>query len=176
MAKIKVMPSPAKEVVPMPDGRGAAGQAVRTDSAAPPSRPAPSLRPAAAVPDPEVPDKAARRRFTAEYKRRILRDAEGCETPGAVGALLRREGLYSSNLTTWRQQQAQGGLAALSPRVRGRRAAAAPLLVRRIAERERELARLHERLRQAEAIIAAQKKLSEILGLPLAPPEPRERA
>src|SRR3990170_830977 len=114
MAKIKVMPTPAKEVVPMPAGRGAAGQAGRTDSAAPPSRPAPSLRPAAAVPDPEVPDKAARRRFTAEYKRRILRDAEGCETPGAVGALLRREGLYSSNLTTWRQRGQQGGLAGVS--------------------------------------------------------------
>src|SRR3990170_2007988 len=108
MAKIKVMPTPAKEVVPMPAGRGAAGQAGRTDSAAPPRRPA------AAVPDPEVPDKAARRRFTAEYKRRILRDAEGCETPGAVGALLRREGLYSSNLTTWRQQRDQGGLAGVS--------------------------------------------------------------
>src|SRR3972149_6714116 len=174
MAKIKVIPSPAKEVVPMPDGRGAAGQAVLTDSAAPPSRPAPSLRPAAAVPDPEVPEKAARRRFTAEYKLRILREAEGCETPGAVGALLRRGGLYSPNLTTWRQQREQGGQAALSPRVRGRRAAAAQPLIRRIAELERELARLHERLRQAAAIIAAPQKISEILGLPLAPPEPRE--
>ena len=160
----------------MPDGRGAAGQAMRTDSAAPTSRPAPSLRPAAAVPDPEVPEKATRRRFTAEYKLRILREAEGCETPGAVGALLRREGLYSSNLTTWQQQQDQGALAALSPRTRGRRAVAAQPLVRRIAELERELARLQERLRQAEAIIAAQKKLSEILGLPLVAPEQRARA
>lgn len=176
MAKIKVMPTPAKEVVPMPDGRGAAGQAVLTDSAAPTSRAAPSVRPAAAVPDPEVPEKATRRRFTAEYKLRILREAEGCETPGAVGALLRREGLYSSNLTTWRQQQDQGALAALSPRTRGRRTAAAQSLVRRIAELERELARLHERLRQAEAIMAAQKKLSEILGLPLATPERQEHA
>lgn len=170
MAKIKVMSTRAKEVVPMPDGRGAAGPVVLTDSAAP------SVRPAAAVPDPEVPEKATRRRFTAEYKLRILREAEGCATPGAVGALLRREGLYSSNLTTWRQQQDQGALAALSPRTRGRRAAATPPLVRRIAELERELARLHERLRQAEAIIAAQKKLSEILGLPLATPERREHA
>ena len=160
----------------MPDGPGAARQAAPADSAATSSRPAPSLRPAAAVPDLAGPEKAARRRFTAEYTLRILREAEGCETPGVVGALLRREGLYSSHLTTWRQQQDQGALAALSPRVRGRRAATAQPLVRRIAELERELARLHERLRQAEAIIAAQKKLSEILGLPLATPEQRERA
>lgn len=176
MAKIKVMPTPAKEVVPMPDGRGDGRQAVLAQSAAISSRPAPSVRPATAVPDPEVPEKAVRRRFTAEYKLRILREAEGGETPGAVGALLRREGLYSSHLTTWRQQRDQGALEALSPRTRGRRAAAAQPLVRRIAELERELARLHERLRQAEAIIAAQKKLSEILGLPLVTPERREHA
>jgi transposase-like protein len=176
MAKVKMMPTPAKEVVPMPDGRGDARQVVAADSTAPSSRPVPTLRPAAAVPDPEVAEKAARRRFTAEYKLRILREAAGCETPGAVGALLRREGLYSSHLTTWRQQQDQGALAALSPRARGRRAAAAQPLVRRIAELERELTRLHERLRQAEAIIAAQKKLSEILGLPLAAPETHEPA
>jgi transposase-like protein len=176
MAKVKMMPTPAKEVVPMPDGRGDARQVVAADSTAPSSRPVPTLRPAAAVPDPEVAEKAARRRFTAEYKLRILREAAGCETPGAVGALLRREGLYSSHLTTWRQQQAQGALTALSPRVRGRRAAAAQPWVRRITELEREVARLQERLRQAEAIMAAQKKLSEILGLPLAVPETREPA
>ncbi len=176
MAKLKMMATPAKEVAPMPDGPGAARQAAPADSAAASSRPAPSVRPAAAVPDPEVSEKAGRRRFTAEYKLRILREAEGCETPGAVGALLRREGLYSSNLTTWRQQREQGALAALGPRVRGRRAAAAQPVVRRIAELERELARVHEQLRQAEAILAAQKKLSEILGLPLATPERREHA
>lgn len=176
MAKIKMMRTPATEVVPMADGRGAARSADPADGAATSSGPAPSVRPAAGVPDPEVPEKAARRRFTAEYKLRILRDAEGCGTPGAIGALLRREGLYSSHLTTWRQQQEQGVLEALSPRTRGRRAAASQPLVRRIAELERELARLHERLRQAEAVIAAQKKLSEILGLPLATPETREHA
>jgi len=160
----------------MPDGRGAAREADPAANTATSSRPTPSVRPAAAVPDPEVPETAARRRFTAEYKLRVLREAEGCETPGAIGALLRREGLYSSHLTTWRQQRDQGGLAALSPRVRGRRAAAAQPWGRRITELEREVARLHERLRQAEAIIAAQKKLSEILGLPLAAPETREPA
>ena len=160
----------------MHNGPGDARPVVQADSASTSSRPGPTLRPAAAVPDPEVPEKAARRRFTADYKLRILRDAEGCATPGAVGALLRREGLYSSHLTTWRQQREQGTLEALSPRRRGRRAAGLPPLVRRIAELERELARLHERLRQAEAIIAAQKKLSEILGLPLGALERREPA
>jgi len=160
----------------MPDGRGVARPADPADGAASSNGPAPRVRPAAAVPDPEVPEKAARRRFTAEYKLRILRDAEGCGTPGAIGALLRREGLYSSHLTTWRQQRDRGVLEALSPRPRGRRAVAAQPRGRRIAELERELARLHERLRQAEAIIAAQKKLSEILGLPLVTPERREPA
>ena len=121
-------------------------------------------------PDPEVPEKATRRRFTAEYKLRLLREADGCVEPGALGALLRREGLYSSHLTTWRRQRERGALEALTPKKRGRPASPAHPLVRRIAELERDTARLQERLRQAEVIIAAQKKLSEILGLPLPPP------
>jgi transposase-like protein len=132
----------------------------------PPLSPPPRL----SGPDPEVPEKAARRRFTAEYKLRILREADRCAEPGALGALLRREGLYSSHLTTWRRQREQGALEALSPRRRGRPASPAHPLVRRIAELERDTTRLQERLRQAEAIIAAQKKLSEILGLPLPTP------
>jgi transposase-like protein len=71
------------------------------------------------VPDSEVPEKAVRRRFTAEYKRRILREAEACKDQGRVGALLRREGLYSSNLITWRRQAERGTLEALSPKKRG---------------------------------------------------------
>ncbi|MFQ5891150.1 MAG: IS3 family transposase [Gemmatimonadota bacterium] len=115
-------------------------------------------------PDPEVPEKATRRRFTAEYKLRILREADGCVEPGALGALLRREGLYSSHLTTWRRQREQGALEALRPHKRGRPAPPAHPLVRRIAELERDIARLQERLRQAEAIIAAQKKPFRDLG------------
>ncbi len=108
--------------------------------------------------DPEVAERAARRRFTAEYKLRVLRDADGCTGPGEVGALLRREGLYSSHLTTWRRQREQGSLAGPpSP------------LARRVAELERENARLTQRLQQAETIIAVQKKLSEALGIPLTP-------
>jgi transposase-like protein len=115
--------------------------------------------------------KATRRRFTADYKLRILDEADACTTSGAIGALLRREGLYSSHLTTWRQQRQQGALAALAAKRRGRPAAMPAPWARRVAELERENARLERRLKQAETIIAAQKKLSEILGAPLAPHE-----
>lgn len=120
-----------------------------------------------ARPDPEVPERAARRRFTAEYKLRVLRQADACAGTGEVGALLRREGLYSSHLTTWRRQREQGSLAALSPKKRGRPAVPPSPLARRVAELERENARLTQRLQQAETIIAVQKKLSEALGIPL---------
>ncbi len=120
-------------------------------------------------PDPEVSERAARRRFTAEYKLRVLRDADACAGPGEVGAVLRREGLYSSHLTTWRRQREQGSLAALSPKKRGRPAVPSSPLARRAAELERENARLTHRLKQAETIIAVQKKVSEILGIPLKP-------
>ena len=120
-----------------------------------------------AAPDPEVPERAARRRFTAEYKLQILREADQCAGVGEVGALLRREGLYSSHLTTWRRQREHGALVALAPKKRGRSAAAVSPLARRVAELERDKARLARRLQQAEAIIDAQKKLAEILGLSL---------
>ena len=119
-------------------------------------------------PDPEVAERAARRRFTAEYKLRMLRQADACTGIGELGALLRREGLYSSHLTTWRRQREEGSLAALSPKKRGRPAAPASPLARRVAELERENARLTQRLQQAETIITVQKKLSEALGI--APP------
>ena len=117
------------------------------------------------VPDPEVRERAARRRFTAEYKLQVLRQADQCAGVGELGALLRREGLYSSHLTTWRRQREQGALVALTPKKRGRPMAPVSPLARRVAELERDNARLGRRLHQAEAIIAAQKKLSEILGL-----------
>ena len=117
------------------------------------------------VPDPEVHERAARRRFTAEYKLQVLRQADQCAGIGEVGALLRREGLYSSHLTTWRRQREQGALVALAPKKRGRPTVPVSPLARRVAELERDNARLARRLHQAEAIIEAQKKLSEILGL-----------
>jgi transposase-like protein len=135
------------------------------------SRGAAPLRvvPPAEPADPEVAERAARRRFTAEYKLQILRQADACASPGEVGALLRREGLYSSHLTTWRRQREQGSLAALSPKKRGRPAGPPSPLARRVAELERDNARLTQRLQQAETIIAVQKKLSEVLGIPLTP-------
>ena len=137
------------------------------------SGPAASLRvvPTSPLPDPEVAERAARRRFTAEYKLRILREADTCAGAGEVGALLRREGLYSSHLTTWRRQREHGALAALTPKTRGRPAAPVSPLARRVAELEREKARLEGRLKQAETIIEVQKKVSEILGIPLKTPD-----
>jgi transposase len=121
---------------------------------------------AAPVPDPEVPASAKRRRFTAEYKRSILELAEACRDEGAIGALLRREGLYSSHLTTWRRQREQGELQALTPKKRGRKPAANPL-----AEENQRLraenARLSRRLEKAELIIDVQKKVSALLGIAL---------
>ena len=170
MAKIKMTPNATGEAVKMSERRSNGRPVSHAKSSigrATISRMPPSPTPAAAVPDPEVPEKAARRRFTAEYKLRVLREAEGCEAPGEVGAL-RREGLYSSHLTTWRRQREQGMLEALTPRKRGRRAPHP--LSRRVAELERETAHLQRRLKQAETIIEVPKKVSEILGIPLTSP------
>lgn len=112
-----------------------------------------------AVADPEVPEKTVRRKFTAAYKLRILKEAERCTEPGQIGALLRREGLYSSNLTSWRRQVAQG----LAPKKRGPLAQKADPHVRRIAELERQNEKLAHKLKQAELIIDVQKKVAELL-------------
>lgn len=121
------------------------------------------------IPDPGVPEKPVRRRFTAEYKLRILQEADGCRESGQLGAFLRREGLYSSHLATWRQQRDEGTLAGLAPKRRGRKPSPdAPLVVENERLR-RENQRLTAKLRQAETIIEVQKKLSEILGIPLPP-------
>jgi len=121
------------------------------------------------VPNPEVPEKAVRRSFSAEYKRRILREAEACKEPGQLSALLRREGLYSSNLTTWRRQVEKGTLEALSPKKRGPIKNRSDPSLRRIAELEQENRKLSHKLKQAELIIEAQKKIAQILQTPLDP-------
>ena len=115
---------------------------------------------ASKLPDPEVEMKAKRRTFTAEYKRRILEEAERSTKSGEVGALLRREGLYSSHLTTWRRQREAGELAGLRPKKRGRKQDEAAL---EMAKLRRENERLRKQLEQAELIIAAQKKLAQVL-------------
>jgi transposase-like protein len=117
-----------------------------------------------------VREKQAYRRLTAEYKLRILREAGACE-PGEIGALLRREGLYSSHLTRWREQRDRGILDALVSRKRGRKEDVDRPLRKKIAAQEREIKRLRKRLRQAETIIEVQKKVSEMLGIRLDPSE-----
>ncbi len=110
-------------------------------------------------PSSEVPEKPVRRRFTVEYKARILAEADACTQPGVLGELLRREGLYSSHLATWRRQRDEGVLAAgLTPKRRGRRAKANNPLAGEVARLQRENQRLKEQLRQAELIIDVQKK------------------
>ena len=126
---------------------------------------------AIAHPNPEVPDKAARRRFTAEFKVRILKLADACTEPGSLGALLRREGLYASNLNTWCHQRERGVLSALTPKKRGRKESVEGPLVRENEKLRRENERITKRLRQAEIIIDVQKKVSQILGIPLSTPE-----
>ena len=117
--------------------------------------------------DVQVVAKARRRTFTAEYKRRILKEADGGATAGAVGALLRREGLYSSHLTVWRRARTRGELTALAPRKRGRKARPVEPRDRRIADLEREVARLTARAERAETLVDLQKKLAGLLGRPL---------
>jgi len=110
---------------------------------------------------PEVGVKAERRRFTAEYKLRVLEEADACHQPGEVGALLRREGLYSSHLTTWRQQRDRGALQGLAPAKRGRKS---DPQAAEIARLKRENERLRAKLERAELIIDVQKKVSQMLG------------
>jgi transposase-like protein len=115
----------------------------------------------------EVDGKAQRRRFTAEYKRRIVREAERCTTAGAIGALLRREGLYSSHLTNWRAARDRGELEGLSAKRRGPKAGAPDPMAKKIAEQEREIGKWRKRAERAEALVEVQKKVAALLGEPL---------
>jgi transposase len=115
------------------------------------------------APDPEVTTKGKRRYLTAAYKARILRLADGCTKPGDLGALLRREGIYSSQLSTWRRQRDEG----LVPQKRGRKKDPDTEVRRENAKLERQIERLTEKLRHAELIIDVQKKVAALLGNPL---------
>jgi transposase len=131
---------------------------------------APSASKDPGVADPEVRGKAVRRRFTATYKRRILREADQCG-PGGIAALLRREGLYSSHLTTWRKLRATGEIAGLESRKRGKKSVLRNPLAAENERLRRETQRLQKRLHQAEVIIDVQKKLCDLLGLTVPPIE-----
>ena len=111
-------------------------------------------------PDPQVKPKAERRQFRIEYKRRILAEAEGCTQRGEIGALLRREGLYSSHLDKWRKQQEQGNLTGKGER-RGRKP---DPQAHEIARLQQENEQMRIRLERAEQIIEVQKKLAQLLG------------
>ena len=132
-----------------PSGASAAGPPVRVGS------------------ETEVVAKALRRRFTAEYKRRIVREAERCTTPGGIGALLRREGLYSSSLTAWRAARDRGELEGLAPKPRGPKGVPPDPRDKKIAEQERELGKWRTRAERAEALVEVQKKVAALLGTPL---------
>ena len=141
-----------------PGGPDAEGARRATGVAGPPG---PSR---ATLPDPEVPAKVERRTFTAEYRLRILKQADACKKPGEVGALLRREGLYSSLLANWRRHREQDA----RQEMRGRRRGPKPRVVDpRVKQLEAENRKLQRKLARAETIITLQKKVAEILGIPL---------
>ncbi len=115
----------------------------------------------------EVSVKGSRRRFSAEYKRRIVREADSCSEAGEVGKLLRREGLYSSHLTSWRSARDRGELEGLAPKKRGRKAKQRDARDERITELEGENTKLRAGLERAQIIIELQKKMAELAGTPL---------
>jgi transposase-like protein len=123
----------------------------------------------AACRDPEVLEKPVRRQFTAAYKLEIVEAAERCTELGQIGALLRREGLYSSQLSTWRNQRHQGQLQALSDHKRGRKATIPHPVQKELEQLRRENQRLRHTLQQAELIIDIQKKASQLMGISLSP-------
>jgi transposase len=118
----------------------------------------------------ETLERPKRRTFTADYKLRVLQEADAATEVGAIGALLRREGLYSSHLATWRRERVDGALAGLTPKKRGPRARRVSPEAKRIHDLEHQNERLRHRLKQAETIIEFQKKLHDLLGIPLSSP------
>ena len=113
----------------------------------------------------EIPAKAQRRRLTAAYKRRIVEEAERYRSSGKIGAFLRREGVYSSQLAQWRKLYSQGALRALTDDKRGRKKQEVNPLSKIVREREKQIRRLQMKLDQAEAIIDIQKKVGAMLTL-----------
>ena len=125
-------------------------------------------------PNPEVVAQAKRRSFTAEYKQRILVEADQAKKLGEVGTLLRREGLYSSHLTTWRKEREVGVRQALTPQKRGPKSKRDPV-AEQVQKLQRDNERLTEQLRKAEIVIDVQKKVAALLGWPIATPDPEQK-
>jgi len=120
-------------------------------------------------PDPQVPERPVRRRFTASYKLQVVQQADACRESGDIGRLLRREGLYFSHLTRWRHQRERGSLDGLTPNKRGRKAAKCNPLLPEVERLRKENEQLTNRLKQAQLIIEVQKKVSQLLGIPPPP-------
>jgi transposase len=161
---MKVVEKKAKdEMIEKP---GETEGARRATGVSPGGAPPAGAAPGAQGPEVEVVAKAERRRFTAEYKRRIVREADRRTKPGEIGALLRREGLYSSHLVTWRAARDRGELEGLSPKKRGPKVAPPDPRDKRIAEQEREITRWQKRAERAEAFVEVQKKVAALLGTP----------
>ena len=146
--------STSVDLIPSPESKGASRATV--DS---------GVRGPAGALDPEVVERAKRRQFTVEYKLRVLREADACTGHGDIGAMLRREGLYSSQLAAWRRLRDEQAKAGLKARKRGPKSKRDP----RVQELERENARLKRRLERVELMLTIQKKASEMLGIPLNP-------
>jgi transposase len=115
----------------------------------------------------EVTSKAKRRRFTADYKRKVLQEADACTEPGQIGSLLRREGLYSSHLVVWRHARERGELQGLEPKKRGPSAQEPNPLAKELAAERREVARLKAENAKLQIICEVQKKVSLLLGVTL---------
>ena len=122
---------------------------------------------ASRAPDPEVVVKPTRRQFSAEYRLRILEEAERCTRPGEVGRLLRREGLYSSHLSAWRKARRNGSLQGLAPKKRGAKPAESNPLSPKVRQLEAKVARLEKELATAHTILEVQGKVAGLLGFSL---------
>ena len=129
----------------------------------------PPVVPPPVAASPELSDRPRRRTFTAKDKLRILAEADRAAATGGIGAILRREGLYSSALTSWRRQRDAGAIGGLSPATRGPKTAEPNPLATELTRLQQDHARLTQRLTRAEAIIDIQKKVAALLGIPLAP-------
>ena len=126
------------------------------------------MEPTLVVPqETEVVAKPKRRRFSAQEKLRILKEVDACTQPGEQGALLRREGLYSSHLVEWRRARERGELDGLAGKKRGRKPAAVNPLEKKVVELQRALAKAEARAKQAEGLVALQKKVADLLGIQL---------
>lgn len=165
----RVMDVDGKTGLALEAGEGERSEPVRAGRASPASGESVGLR--NGTPDPEVSEKVTFRRYPAAYKLKILREADRCTKPGETGALLRREGLYSSLLCSWRRQRAAGESNGLAGKKPGRSDAPRGKLAAEVKLLRRENRRLEGKLRRAEVVLDIQKKASELLGIPLNTPE-----